>query len=67
MWQIGDGEDYLIVLVVKLVLATLVVMIGLALLGLWLGYKVIEWKPAVGIPLVGGIPLFGAIAAASGS
>jgi hypothetical protein len=53
-------------IIVKLILISIAIAIGLAILGFWLGFKVIQWKPAVGLPLVGGILALAAIGMASG-
>ena len=66
MWQIGDGEDYLVMLFVKLVLFAIVTAVGLALLAFWLDWKLIQWKPTVGIPITVVIVALFAISAASG-
>lgn len=66
VWEIGDDSDLLFMMIVKLVLSLIVLGIGLAVLVFWLGYKVIEWKPAVGLPLVGGAVAAAAIAVAAG-
>jgi hypothetical protein len=66
VWQIGDDDDVLIMMFVKITLLAIVTAIGLALLAFWLGYKVIQWNPRVGVPLVVGVLAFVAIAAASG-
>lgn len=42
VWQLGDEDDYLIMLFVKLTLFAIVTVIGLAVLAFWLGFKVIQ-------------------------
>jgi hypothetical protein len=66
VWQIGDDSDLLFMLIVKLVLSAIVLAIGLGLLGFWLGWKLIAWNPAVGLPVVGGLIALGVVLAAAG-
>jgi hypothetical protein len=65
IWEIGDDSDVLFMLIVKLVLSLIVLAIGLAFLGFWLAWKLIEWNPKVGLPIVGGAVLLGVALAAA--
>jgi hypothetical protein len=65
VWELGDADDYLSMLFVKLILLCIVLAIGLAVLVPWLAFKIIQWKPVVGVPLVLGLLAIGGIMVAS--
>ena len=65
VWQIGDDSDYFAMIFIKLILLGIVLMIGLAVLVPWVAFKIIQWNPVVGIPLVVAVVVLGGIMMAS--
>lgn len=65
VWQIGDDSDFFAMIMIKLILLGIVLAIGLAVLVPWLAFKVIQWNPFVGVPLVIGLILIGGFMMAS--